>query len=136
MDVEKARDFLRQNHRAVLATRRINGDVQLSPIIATVDEAGDIIVSTRETAFKTKNMRRDPRVSLCVMADTFFGPWIQVDGTAHVLSLPDAMEPLVDYYKRISGEHPDWDDYRRAMRDERRVLIRINVGKAGPDLQG
>jgi PPOX class probable F420-dependent enzyme len=136
MDLEQARNFLRQHHRAVLATRRANGEPQLSPILATVDSAGDVIVSTRETAFKTKNIRRDPRVSVCVMNDAFFGPWIQIDGRAEVISLPDAMEPLVDYYKRTNGEHPDWDDYRRAMRDEKRVLVRIKMDKAGPDRQG
>jgi PPOX class probable F420-dependent enzyme len=136
MELEQARNFLRQHHRAVLATRRTNGDPQLSPIIATVDTAGDVILSTRETAYKTKNMRRDPRVSLCVVTDAFFGPWIQIDGTAEVISLPDAMELLVDYYKRISGEHPDWDDYRRAMQEEKRVLVRIQMDKVGPDRHG
>jgi PPOX class probable F420-dependent enzyme len=136
MELEQARNFLRQHNRAVLATRRTNGDPQLSPIIATVDTAGDVILSTRETAYKTKNMRRDPRVSLCVVTDAFFGPWIQIDGTAEVISLPDAMELLVDYYKRISGEHPDWDDYRRAMQEEKRVLVRIQMDKVGPDRHG
>jgi PPOX class probable F420-dependent enzyme len=136
MDADRAREFLRQNHRAVLATHRQNGDIQMSPVIAGVDDEGNVAISTRETAFKTKNIRRDPRVSLCVMLDSFFGQWIQIDGVAEVVSLPAAMELLVDYYRRVLGEHPDWDDYRRAMREEKRVLLRITIQRAGPDRQG
>src|SRR5260370_32060486 len=121
------------NHRAELATRRANERLQLTPGIAAVDAGGRIVTSTRETAFKTRNLRRDPRASLCVQTDSFFGSWIQVDGTAQVVSLPDAMEPLVDYYRRVSGEHPDWDEYRRAMEREQRVLIRITIKHAGTD---
>jgi PPOX class probable F420-dependent enzyme len=92
-----------------------------------------VIISTRETAFKTRLLRRDPRASLCVQNDAFFGAWIQIDGTAEVLSLPEALEPLVDYYRRTNGEHPDWDDYRAAMSREQRVLVRITITHAGPD---
>jgi PPOX class probable F420-dependent enzyme len=91
-----------------------------------------VVLSTRETAYKTRNLRRDPSATLCVFNDGFFGDWIQVDGTAEIISLPDAMEGLVDYYRRISGEHPDWDDYRRAMEEQRRVLIRLTIDRAGP----
>jgi PPOX class probable F420-dependent enzyme len=136
MDVDAARDFLRHNHRAVLATRRADGRPQLSPVAATVDDAGQVIISTREGAMKTHNLRRDPRASLCVFNDAFFGAWAQVDGTATVLSLPEAMEPLVDYYRRVGGEHPDWDEYRAAMRRERRVLVRIMIESAGPTRSG
>jgi PPOX class probable F420-dependent enzyme len=101
-----------------------------------VDATGRAIVSTRETAYKTRNLRRDPRASLCVFDDGFFGPWVQIDGTADIVSLPDAMEPLVDYYRRVAGEHPHWDDYRRAMERERRVLLRITMERAGPDRKG
>jgi PPOX class probable F420-dependent enzyme len=101
-----------------------------------IDAEGFVVVSTRETAMKTANVRRDPRVSLCVLSDGFFGPWMQLDGRAGVLSLPEAMEPLVEYYRRLVGEHPDWDDYRAAMQRERRVLLRIDVQRAGPDRSG
>ena len=136
MDLDAARDFIRNNHRAVMTTRRANGDVQLSPIVCNVDAEGRVAVSTRETALKVKNLRRDPRTSLCVMNNGFFGDWIQVDGTAEVVSLPDAMELLVQYYRSLAGEHPDWDEYRSAMERERRVLVRVELERAGPDRSG
>ena len=137
MDLDDARAFIREHHRAVMATRRADGGPQMSLVACNVDGDGRVVVSTRETAAKTKNVRRDPRVSLCVLPeDGFYGQWIQVDGTAEVLSLPDAMEPLVDYYRTTAGEHPDWDDYRAAMERERRVIIRISIDRAGPDVSG
>jgi PPOX class probable F420-dependent enzyme len=136
MEHEQAREFIRANHRAILATRRQEGGIQMSPVLAGVDGEGRVIISTRETAFKTRLLRRDPRVSLCVQNDTFFGAWIQIDGTTEVLSLPEALEPLVDYYRRTNGEHPDWDDYRAAMSREQRVLVRITITHAGPDKHG
>jgi PPOX class probable F420-dependent enzyme len=136
MNVEQALEFVRANHRAVMMTNRSDGRPQLSPIVCNVDADGRVVVSTRETALKTKNLRRDPRVSLCVVSDGFYGDWVQVDGTAEIVPLPEAMEPLVDYYRSISGEHPDWDEYRNAMERERRVIVRITVGRAGPDRSG
>jgi len=136
MDIDAALGFIRVNHRAVMLTYRADGRPQLSPIVCNVDADGRVAVSTRETALKTRNLRRDPRVSLCVLNDGFYGDWIQVDGTAEVVSLPDAMDPLVDYYRSISGEHPDWDEYRNAMERERRVIVRISVDRAGPDRAG
>ena len=136
MDIEKAREFLRTHHQAVLVTRRASGDPQLSPVGVGVDAEGKAVISTRETAMKTANLRRDPRASLCVLSDQFYGDWIQVDGTCEVVSLPEAMEPLVEYYRGISGEHPDWDDYRAAMERERRVIVRMQIERAGPDRSG
>ena len=136
MDAEGAREFVRANHHAVLATYRQDGRPQLSPVTAGVGADGRLRVSTRETAVKTRNIRRDPRVSLCVLTDGFFGPWAQVDGTAEVVELPDALELLVAYYRDISGEHPDWDDYRAAMERERRVMLLIDVERAGPTVSG
>src|SRR6201998_3345234 len=103
MDLEQAREFLRANHRAVLATARADGRPQLSPVTCGVDDAGLVIISTRETAVKTRNLRRNPAASVCVFTEGFFGPWVQVDGTAEIISLPDAMDLLIDYYRRISG---------------------------------
>lgn len=136
MELEEAREFIRRNHRAVMATRHHDGSLQLTPMLVGIDERGRAVVSTRETAYKTRNLRRDPWTSLCVFTDGFFGSWVQVEGTAEVLALPDAMEHLVDYYRRVAGEHDDWDEYRRAMERERRVLVRITLEGAGPDRQG
>jgi PPOX class probable F420-dependent enzyme len=136
VDVEKARDFVREHHHAVLSTFRRHGRPQMSPVTVAVDADGYVLVSTRETAIKTKNVRRDPRVSLCALSDEFYGPWTQIDGLAVVVSLPEAMELLVTYYRLAAGEHPDWDDYRAAMEREQRVVLRIAIERAGPDASG
>jgi PPOX class probable F420-dependent enzyme len=137
MDLDEARALLRTQHRAVLATWRSDGTPQLSPVTVGVDEAGYAVLSSRRTAYKVRNLRRDPRGYLCVFPDSFFGGrWVQVDGTVTIVDLPEAMEPLVEYYRRISGEHPDWDDYRAAMVRDRRVLLRMEITRAGPDRAG
>jgi PPOX class probable F420-dependent enzyme len=136
MDLDKARDVLRAQHRAVLTTLRADGQPQLTPVVVTVDDENYAVISSRETAYKVRNLRRTPRAWLCCFPDSFYGTWIQIEGPAHIVSLPDAMEPLVAYYRSISGEHPDWDDYRRAMHTEQRCLIRIDLDRAGPDRQG
>ncbi len=136
MDVEQAREFVRQHSNTVLATFRRAGRPQLSPVNTAIDDGGFAVISSRETAMKTKNIRRDPRVSLCVMHEGFYGEWVQLDGTAEVVSLPEAMEPLVDYYRRLSGEHPDWDGYRAAMVRDRRVILKVTIERAGPDFSG
>jgi PPOX class probable F420-dependent enzyme len=136
MDPGQAADFLRAHHRAVLATSRADGRPQLSPVLCVADDEGRVLISTRETAVKTRNLRRDPRASLCVFTDSFFGEWVQAEGDAEVISLPDAMDLLVDYYRRVAGEHSDWADYRAAMVRDRRVIVRITLTRAGPDVSG
>ncbi|MGW0804189.1 PPOX class F420-dependent oxidoreductase [Nonomuraea sp. NPDC002799] len=135
MDLDKALGFLRTHHRAVLLTRHRDGRPQMTPVTAGVQD-GAVVISTRETAAKVRNIHRDPHVSLCVFTDGFYGDWIQVDGTAEIISLPDAMDHLVAYYRDISGEHPDWDDYRAAMVRDRRVILRVTPTRAGPDRHG
>jgi PPOX class probable F420-dependent enzyme len=136
VELDQARDYLRSNHRAVLATMRRDGTPQMSPVACAVDEAGDVVVSSRETAIKTKNVRRDPRAWLCVFPDSFFGGFVQVEGDVTVVSLPDAMDGLVDYYRAVAGEHPDWDDYKAAMQKEQRCLLKLALTRAGPDISG
>jgi PPOX class probable F420-dependent enzyme len=136
IDAATALEFLRGHPHAVLATTRADGRPQLSPVVATVDGDGMIAMSSRETAVKVKNLRRDSHASLCVLNDGFYGEWMQIEGPATILSLPDAMEPLVDYYRALSGEHPDWDDYRAAMTRDQRVLIRVRPERAGPNVSG
>lgn len=136
MDIQEALDFLRSNHRSVLIARRADGRPQPSPVVHGVDSAGRIVVSSREPAFKVRNLKRDPRVTLCAFTDNFFGKWMVVEGHAEIVSLPDAMEPLVELYRGVAGEHPDWDDYREAMVSEKRVIIAITPTSAGPDRAG
>jgi PPOX class probable F420-dependent enzyme len=133
---DEARAFLRTNHSAVLATVRRDGRPQLSPVLAGVDDAGRVEVSTRETAMKVKNLRRDPRIAMCLLNPGFYGDWGQVEGTAEIVGRPEALDLLVDYYRRISGEHPDWDEYRDSMVDQRRVLVRFEIERAGPTASG
>jgi PPOX class probable F420-dependent enzyme len=136
VELDAARDVIREQHHAVLATMRRDGTPQLSPVACAVDDSGAVVVSTRESAVKTRNVRRDPRAWLCVLPDGFFGRWIQVEGAVTVVSLPEAMAGLVDYYRAVSGEHDDWDDYRDAMTREQRVLVRLELTRAGPDVAG
>ena len=130
MTPDDAREFLRRNHNAVLATFRRDGRPQMSPVGATVDGQCRVIVSTREPSMKTRNLRRDPRVSVLVLNRGFYGDWAQVEGTAEIVEQPEAIELLVDYYRRMAGEHDDWDDYRAAMVADARLVIRIRPTSA------
>lgn len=136
MDADAARAFLRANHRAVLATVRKDGRPAMSPVTASVDPEGRVVVSTRETAMKVRHIRRNALVSLCAFTDGFFGEWVQVEGTAEIVALPEAMDLLVDYYRDVAGEHGDWDEYRAAMQRERRVIVRVEIERVGPNVQG
>jgi PPOX class probable F420-dependent enzyme len=129
-------EFLRPRHRAVLLTRRRGGSAQLSPVTCGVDAEGRVVVSTYPQRAKTANARREPEVSLCVLSDDWDGPWVQVDGLAEVLDLPEALEPLVEYYRSISGEHPDWAEYRAAMARQGKSLLRVTITDWGPIATG
>ena len=135
MDLDRARAFIREHHNAVLATFRADGRPQMSPVAVGIDGEGRPMISTREPAYKVRNIRRDPRVSVCVKADGSWD-WIQVDGTATIIPRPEAMDLLVEYYRSVAGEHPDWDEYRQAMDEQRRVILRIDIERAGPDRSG
>jgi len=136
VDIASATSFLSVNPRAVLATTRSDGRPQLSPIVVAVDDEGRLLISTRETAIKAKNLARDPRAAVCGLNDSFYGEWVQAEGTAELIHLPAAMPLLEDYYRRISGEHPDWSEYQEAMRRDKRLIIRITVDRAGPNVSG
>ena len=129
-------DFLRARDQAVLVTRRRRGGVQLSPVTFGLDGEGRVVVSTYPQRAKVTNARRDPAVSLCVLSADWNDPWVQLDGEAEVLDLPEALEPLVEYYRSISGEHPDWDEYRAAMTRQGKSLLRITVTGWGPIASG
>ena len=136
MTRDRALDFIRRNHRTILATRRADGQPQMTPVLAVVDEDGTLMISSWETAVKTRNLRRDGRAWLCVLTDAFFGEWVQAEGTVEVESLPGAMDALVRYYRTGFGEHDDWDDYRRAMVRDKRVILRVTVDRVGPTVSG
>jgi PPOX class probable F420-dependent enzyme len=129
-------DFVRPRHQMVLTTHRSSGGLQLSPVTAGVDESGRIVIASYSERAKVTNARRNPQVSVLVLSDDFGGAWVQVDGTCEVIDLPDAVEPLVDYFRSISGEHPDWDEYRQAMRDQGKCLLRVTPRHWGPIATG
>ena len=129
-------EFVRPRHHAVLMTTRASGGPQLSPVTCGVDDAGRIVISTYPERAKTANARRTSQVSLCVLSDDFGGAWVQVDGTAEVLDLPDSVEPLVEYYRNIAGEHPDWAEYREAMVEQGKSIIRVTIESWGPVATG
>ena len=136
VDREELLAFLRPRHHAILMTTRRDGRPQASPNTCGVDTEGRIVISTYPQRAKVANIRRDPRVSVCVLSDDFGGPWVQVDGSAEVIDLPESVEPLVEYFRSISGEHPDWDEYRQAMRDQGKSLIRVTIDRWGPIATG
>jgi len=136
VDRDRLLEFVRPRHQMVLITRRRDGSPQASPVTAGVDEQGRIVISTYPERAKTANVRRDPQVSVLVLSDDFGGAWVQVDGTCEVLDLPDALEPLVDYFRAISGEHPDWDEYRAAMTAQGKSLLRVTPTRWGPVATG
>ena len=129
-------EFIRSRHRAILSTTRRDGSPQMSPNTLGVDDAGRLVVSSYPHRAKVHNIRRDPAVSVCVLSDEFNGEWVQVYGTAEILDLPEAVEPLVEYYRNIAGQHPDWDEYRAAMVNQGKVLIRIDIDRWGPIARG
>lgn len=127
---DAVRSFLARHHRTVLVTRRHDGRLQTSPVVAGVDGDGRVIISATEDRAKVVNLRRDPRATLCAFTDDFFGPWVQADGRATIVAPPEALDGLVGLYRQVAGEHEDWDEFARAMQQERRVLIRIGLDRA------
>ncbi|GLY14343.1 PPOX class F420-dependent oxidoreductase [Kineosporia rhizophila] len=137
MDIQEALAFCKANHHAVLTTLKKDGSPQMSPVTVGVSTDGtQVVISSRETAIKVKHLRRDPRAWLAVFTDGFYGEWVQVAGPVEIVGLPAAMPLLVDYYKDISGEHPDWDEYRAVMEKDQRVIIRITPTEVGPNVSG
>lgn len=136
VDLPELLDFVRTRHHLLLATTRRDGRPQVSPVSGGVDDQGRIVISTYPGRAKTVNAERDPRVSVVVLSDDWDGAWVQVDGDAEVLHLPEAEDALVDYYRCIAGEHPDWDEYRAAMRIQGKALIRVTPTRWGPVATG
>ena len=129
-------EFVRPRHHLVLVTQRQDGTPQMSPVTGGVDQEGRIVISTYPERAKASNARREPSVSVMVLGDEFNDAWVQIDGVCEVIDPPDSVEPLVDYFRCISGEHPDWDEYRQAMRDQGKSLLRITPKRWGPIATG
>ena len=137
MEIEVAQAFLRKNHWGILATRRKNGSLQMSPVTVGLDEQGRAVISSRETAYKVNNLRRDPRAALCAITPTFHGEgWVQINGTATIVSLPGALDALVALHRQAYGEHKNWPEFHERMVRERRVIIRIEIETVGPGVRG
>jgi PPOX class probable F420-dependent enzyme len=136
VDRDELLGFVRDRHHVVLLTWKRDGSPQLSPVTAGVDGEGRIVVATYPERAKVHNLRRDPRATVLVLSDEWDGAWVQVDGHAEVLDLPEAVEPLVEYFRVVAGEHDDWDEYRQAMVDQGKCLVRVTVEDWGPIATG
>lgn len=137
IEIDKAKEFLTKHHWGILATRRKNGNLQMSPVTVGLDDQGRAIISSRETAYKVNNLRRDPRAALCAITSSFHGEgWVQINGKAEVISLPQALDTLVYLQRQAYGEHKNWPEFHERMARERRVIIRINIENVGPKVRG
>jgi len=137
MQLDRAKEFIENHHHGVLATRRKNGDLQMSPVTCGLDSEGRAVISSRETAYKVNNLRRDPRAALCAFSKTFHGGgWVQVSGTAGIISLPQALDTLVFLQRQAYGEHKSWPEFHERMAREKRVIIRITIESFGPKVRG
>lgn len=137
IDIGHARDFLAKNHWGILATRRKNGNLQMSPVTVGLDTGGRAIISSRETAYKVNNLRRDPRAALCAITTSFHGEgWVQVDGAAEIIALPQALDTLVYLHRQVYGEPQSWAEFHERMVREKRVIIRIKIENTGPKVRG
>ncbi|TMA59315.1 MAG: TIGR03618 family F420-dependent PPOX class oxidoreductase [Deltaproteobacteria bacterium] len=137
VEIERAKEFLQEHHWGILATRRKNGNLQMSPVTVGLDSVGRAIISSRETAYKVNNLRRDPRAALCAITSSFHGEgWVQINGAAEIISLPDALDILTYLQRQAYGEHKSWPEFHERMARERRVIIRINIESVGPKVRG
>ncbi|AYJ51086.1 PPOX class F420-dependent oxidoreductase [Rhodococcus sp. P1Y] len=132
----KLLDFIRPRHHCTLITHKRNGDLQVSPVTSGVDSEGRIVIASYPERAKVANIRRDSAVTVCIHSDEWNDQYVQIDGTAEILDLPDAVEPLVEYFRSIAGEHSDWDEYREAMVKQGKSLIRITIESWGPVAEG
>ena len=133
MDIATAQKFLQENHRACIAVRQTDGWPQMTFVTPGIDPQGRVIIASRGATYKIKHIRRDPRVSMLIFGEQYSGSkFVQIHGTAELIELPQAMEILIDWYKQVRGEHKNWDDYKKQMADEKRVIIRVTIEKVGP----
>jgi PPOX class probable F420-dependent enzyme len=136
VSLEELLEFVRPRHRMLVATTRADARPQMSPVSGGVDPQGRIVIASYPQRAKTRNAERDVRASVVVLSDDWNGPWMQVDGDAEVLHMPEAADGLVEYYRSIAGEHPNWDEYAQAMVIQNKSLIRITPTRWGPIATG
>lgn len=137
VEIDRAKEFLRKHHWGILATRRKNGNLQMSPVTVGLDSQGRAIISSRETAFKVNNLRRDPHAALCAITSSFHGEgWVQIDGSAEIISLPNALDTLIYLQRQAYGEHKSWPEFHERMVREKRVIIQITIESVGPKVRG
>ena len=129
-------EFLSTRHHGLLLTTRKDGGPQMSPVTCGLDSQGRVVVSAYPGRAKAVNIRRTGRAAMCVLSDEWNDAWVQIEGPAEVLDLPEALDGLVEYFRGISGEHPDWDEYRRAMERQGKCLIRLTIERWGPVATG
>ena len=133
MEITQAKAFLQQNHRACIAVRQKDGWPQMTLVTPGIDAQGRVLMTSRGTTYKVKHIRRDPRVSMLIFGEQYSGSkFVQIHGTAEIIDQPEAMNALIYWYKQVRGEHKNWDDYKKQMQDEKRVIIRVNIEKVGP----
>ncbi len=136
VDLDQLLEFVRPRHRMVLTTFRADGSLHSSPVTGGVDEQGRLVIASYPRRAKSVHIRRTGRASVLVLSDEFNDAYVQIDGPAEVIDLPDAVEPLVDYFRAVAGEHSDWDEYRAAMVKQGKCLIRVTPQRWGPVATG
>ena len=137
IEMDQAKQFLTKHHWGILATRRKNGQIQMSPVTVGLDSQGHAVISSRETAYKVNNLRRDSRAALCAITTSFHGEgWVQINGSAKIISLPDALDTLMNLHRQAYGEHKSWREFQERMVREKRVIIRIDIESVGPKVRG
>jgi len=132
VDSEGLADHLVGNHKWVLSTTRSDGRPQMSLVTGGGLHDGRLVVATYPSRVKVKNVLRNSNVSVIVMGSKFDDAWVQVDGDAELVDMPEAGDLLVDYYRVVSGEHDDWDEYRQAMSDQGKCAIVITPTRWSP----
>jgi PPOX class probable F420-dependent enzyme len=137
MEIADVQKFLVDNHRGVLVTRKRDRWPQITLVTPGIDPEGRVIITSRGTTYKLKNIRRDPKVSMLIMGEQFSGSkYVQLHGTAEIIAQPEAMDLLIDWHRQLRGEHKNWDEYRARMKEEQRAVIRITIEKVGPNVRG
>lgn len=133
MEIADAQEFLKQNHRGVLVARKKDGSLQMALVSPTIDADGKVIITSRDSTYKVKNIRRNPQISLLVFGEQFNGSkYIQIEGKAEIIEHPRAMDIVLDWHRQIRGEPADWEEVRKKTLAEGRIAMRVTIEKVGP----